>query len=219
MSSFRLPGRDNRTAVVGSTGSGKSQFAVGLLSTRDFHIRPWVIFDPKNDSLIAELDATELPRGSKPPTDPGLYVIHPLPDVDDAWVEGFMLQCWMQENIGLLIDELYMISRYSKSFKFLLTQGRSKHIEMIMCSQRPAWCHPMSFSESDFLSVFRLNKPEDRKTMQDAMSLNIKERLPQFNSYWYDVGRDKGFILTPAPSRDELIQRFRARLGRKVRMI
>jgi hypothetical protein len=219
MSAFRFPNPTNRTAIVGSTGSGKSQFATWLLSTRNIDVRPWVIIDPKGDDLIGELPCEEIMRGEKPPREPGLYVMRPLPGTDDAWLEQFLWQCWSQEDIGIYIDEGYMIPRYSKAFQALLTQGRSKNIEMIMLSQRPVRCHPMMFSESDYLVVFRLNKPQDRETMQDAMSMNINKRLPEYNSYWYDVGRDKGFTLKPAPDRDDIVEAFERYAKRRVRVL
>ena len=218
-SKFRFPGPTNRTAIVGSTGSGKSQFATWLLSTRNILDRPWVIMDPKCDDLIAELPARELGAGDKPPKQPGLYVMHPLPDVHDVWVENFMQQVWAQEDVGLYIDEGYMIPRNSRGLRALLTQGRSKHIEMIILSQRPTWCHPMIFSESDFLSVFRLNKPEDREKMEDAMSMNIEKRLPPYHSYWYDVGRNQGFTMGPVPERDQIIGSFRRFAQRTLKVI
>lgn len=175
--------------------------------------------DPKGDELIAELPTEEIPLGARPPKSPGLYVMRPIPGLHDAWIEQFMWQCWEQEDIGLYIDEGYMIPRNSKAFLALLTQGRSKHIEMIMCSQRPVWCHPMMFSESDFLQVFRLNKPQDRDTLQDAISVDIRKRLPEYYSYWYDVGRDRGFTLKPVPERDTIVEGFERFKKRRLRVL
>lgn len=221
MANFRLPDSQKRTTVAGSTGSGKTQFSVGLLSTRDYNERPWIINDPKGDELIASIGAIELPRGSKPPTVPGLYVMHPrFGDPEDmAWQERFFEQVWAQEYTGLYIDEGYMVPRNSKSFLALLTQGRSKRIEMIMCTQRPVMCHPMMFSESDFLCAFRLNKPRDRETVNEYMNVDVRNRLPEYSSYWYDVGKNTTFTLGPAPSRDEIITSFRTRLKQGTKVI
>lgn len=216
---FRFPSPQNRTTIGGSTGSGKSQFAVWFLSTRNIADRPWVIVDPKGDELIADLPVLELSPGSKPPREPGLYVIRPLPGLHDDWLEQFFWQCWVQEDIGLYVDEGYRVPRNSKAFLALLTQGRSKHIEMITCTQRPVLCHPMLFSESDFLVLFRMNKPTDRDTMSDYISASVKKRLPEYNSYWYDVGQDACFPLKPAPSRDEILDRFDRFKKRKVRIL
>ena len=87
--SVRLPKYDDRTAVIGSTGSGKTQFAVWLLSTRDFDARPWIIFDFKGDSLISEIGATEISVFGGVPKKPGLYVVRPIPELHDEQVKDF----------------------------------------------------------------------------------------------------------------------------------
>lgn len=217
--SFRLPGPTNRTSIVGSTGTGKSQFATWLLSTRNIQDRPWTIIDHKNDELISELPTQDLDISSAPPKAPGLYRINPIPEVHDEWVEKYLWQILHQEDHGVYIDEGYMIPRNSRGLKALLTQGRSKHIEMIMLSQRPAWCHPMMFSESEFLSVFRLNKLEDKQRMQGNISVDVMKRLPEYHSYWYDVGRDNGFVMKPVPDRETIIRSFDKHIKRRVTVI
>lgn len=216
---FRFPGPTSRTTIAGSTGSGKSQFGLWLAGTSLSTDRPIVIIDFKRDDLIGELPAQEIAVGEKPPRMPGLYVYRPLPDIHDEYVERFLYQCWAQEDIVLFVDESYMINRNSKAMKMLLTQGRSKHIQLFMLTQRPAFCNPWLFSESDFLSVFRLNKPGDTATLQDAISVNISKRLPEYHSYWYDVGRDRGFTLGPAPSRDDIIASFQRFAKRTVKVL
>ena len=108
---------------------------------------------------------------------------------------------WEQENCGLFIDEGYMIAK-SKAFVALLTQGRSKNIPLLTLSQRPRLVTPFAFSEADYLMIFRLSKPEDRKTMQDYVDQDISKRLPPYHSYWYDVTRDALTVLRPVPDRE-----------------
>ena len=152
----KLPTPDKRTSVIGSTGSGKTQFAVWLLSSRDFHIRPWVIFDFKGDKLIADLGAIELSVHSNPPKNPGLYIVRPLPG-DEVAVSAFLQKCWAQEYIGIYIDEGYMLPKLDRWFRACLTQGRSKLIEMIILSQRPVWMDKYVFTEANYFAVFKLS--------------------------------------------------------------
>lgn len=219
MSAFRLPKSTQRTAIVGSTGTGKSQSGLHLLSLSDLDVRPHVVIDYKRDDLIEEIGGEIWPLNGKAPTKPGLYIVQPLLDVHDDAVEALLVDIWRKGHTGLFIDEGYMIPRMSRGMKAIYTQGRSKHVSLIMLSQRPSWCNPFMFSESDFLQVFRLNKPEDTDKLQDCISFNIKKRLPEYTSYWYDVGRDKGFILEPAPGRDEIIDTFDRRLKRQVKVM
>ena len=219
----RLPTSDKRTSVIGSTGSGKTQFAVWLLSTRDFDVRPWVIFDFKGDALIEQLGATEIDVAGKPPVNPGLYIVRPLPG-DEAAVSLFLQRCWAQENIGIYIDEGYMLPKLDRWFRACLTQGRSKHIEMIILSQRPVWMDRYVFTEANFFAVFRLNSLEDRKHMRNFVEDRPEgekkrgqepKRLPDYHCLWYDVDRQQANVLSPVPDADTLISIFKKRLEKR----
>jgi len=209
-----LPTPDKRTSVVGSTGSGKTQFAVWLLSTRDFNTRPWVIFDFKGDKLIGDLGATEISVANKPPTKPGLYIVKPLPG-DEVLVSQFLMRCHQQENIGIYIDEGYMLPKLDRWFRACLTQGRSKLIEMIILSQRPVWMDKYVFTEANHFAVFKLNSIDDRKHMRNFLDGDTPNVLPKYHCLWYDVDRQQANIFKPVPSADELIFTFEKRLNNK----
>lgn len=209
-----LPTPDKRTSVIGSTGSGKTQFAVWLLSSRDFHIRPWVIFDFKGDKLIGDIGAIPISLNSKPPKSPGLYIVQPLPG-DEHLVSRFLQECWSQENIGIYIDEGYMLPKLDRWFRACLTQGRSKLIEMIILSQRPVWMDKYVFTEANYFAVFKLNSIEDRKHVSNFLDGNRPIVLPQYHCLWYDVDRQRADVFAPVPTADELISTFAKRLNNK----
>lgn len=211
---IKLPTPDKRTSIIGSTGSGKTQFAVWLLSTRDYMYRPWVVFDFKGDKLLAEIPAIELDVQSKPPIYPGIYIIRPLPG-DEPHVSLFLQQCWQQEYIGIYIDEGYMLPKLDKWFRACLTQGRSKLVEMIILSQRPVWMDKYVFTEADYFAVFKLNSLEDRKHVRNFLDGEEIKVLPKYHCLWYDVGGMQADILQPVPSADELISSFEKRLSKR----
>lgn len=210
----QLPTPDKRTSVIGSTGSGKTYFAVWLLSTRNYHVRPWVIFDFKGDELLAQLPAIEIDVNAKPPTQPGLYIVRPLPG-DEQAVSLFLQRCWAQEYIGIYIDEGYMLPKLDRWFRACLTQGRSKLIEMIILSQRPVWMDKYVFTEANFFAVFKLNSVEDRKHVANFLDGERPTVLPQYHCLWYDVNRMQANILKPVPEAEQLISVFERRLEKK----
>jgi len=213
MTSVSLPGVDARTTVVGSTGSGKTVFSVWLLSTRDIENRPWIIVDFKGDKLLASLGAKEI--GFKTvPKEPGLYILRPLPG-DEYELSDYMRRIWQQENIGVYIDEGTMIAKNDKWFRALLTQGRSKHVEMIICSQRPLWLDKYVFTESTFFSIHNINYLEDRKHLAAYLDGNIPQRLDGHKSFWYDVAGQKLTKFAPVPQPDVLSAQFRERLAER----
>jgi len=212
----KLPGMDSRTAIVGSTGSGKTFAGVWHLSKCDWNRRPWFLIDYKRDKLLSQLGATVIDPRKPLPVAPGLYLVQPMPD--DQLVD-FLWRVWSQENCGLYFDEGYMVGDRNKAFRACLTQGRSKHIQMIVLSQRPAWMDRFVFSEADFFQVFRLNDMRDYDTIQSMITVRIKERLPKYHSKWYDVGSDLGVEFGPVPSRADLLAVFKARQPRQLRTV
>jgi hypothetical protein len=214
-----LPRYDKRTAIIGSTGSGKTQLAVWLLSTRDFQHRPWIIFDFKGDALIEEINPPEINVYGAPPKKPGLYVVRPIPQRDDKAVEDFLWQIWQRGNIGVYVDEGYMLGQRNPALNACLTQGRSKHIEMMILSQRPVWMSKFVFSEANFFAVMNLTLEDDRKFVSGYVGGEKITLLPRYHSLWYSADEQEGHILKPVPSRETLLERFEQRLCRRRKVI
>lgn len=210
--SINLPNKTSRTAVIGSTGTGKTQFSVWLLS-HCFDNRPWFIFDFKGDELLDELSAKEISL-TMWPKEPGLYIIRPLPG-DDALVSDFFRKCWQNENCGIYIDEGYMVPKNDRWFRACLTQGRAKHVQMIVCSQRPVFLDKFVWTESNFFAVFNLTNGDDRKKVGEFMDGTRGKLLPPYHSLWYDVARQRSDILGPVPDAETLISVFDDRLDNK----
>jgi hypothetical protein len=210
----RLPGTDQRILVMGRTGSGKTHMGLFQLSVRDYTERPWVIMNSKNDADINAIDgAKELSLTAQVPTEPGIYIIRPRPDVDDAALLDFLWRVWEQENVGLFIDEGYMIPKNNTAFRAILTQGRSKHISMIINTQRPVYLDRFAISEADFYQVFHMNDREDRNTIGRFLpDVDLDRRLEQYHSLYYDVARDQLNEFKPAPSMSSIQTNFRTRL-------
>lgn len=211
---MRLPKDSNRLAVLGMTGSGKTVAGLWHLSLRSFNRIPWVIFDFKLDGTIAKIPRlVEIDYNKKPPSKPGLYVVRPSRHSEDE-IENFLWKIWEQENIGVFIDEGYMINRYSKALRAILTQGRSKRIPVIMLSQRPSWISPFLLSESEYLQLFFMHNPRDIKTMREWVPFN--GNLPrEYNSIYFDVAQAKVTYLSPVPNEDHILSRFDDRLPRR----
>jgi len=217
-----LPRYDKRTAIIGSTGSGKTQFAVWLLSTRDFDARPCFIFDFKGDELIGDIErlgGTEISVYSVPPKKPGIYIVRPIPERDDKAVQNFLWHLWQNENCIVYVDEGYMLGQRNSALNACLTQGRSKHIEMIILSQRPVWMSKFVFSEANFFSVMNLTLEDDRKFVSGYVGGEKINLLPPYHALWYEADRQQGAILKPVPAREILLERFEKRLSKKRRKI
>ena len=211
---MNLPKDSQRLTIIGRTGSGKTQAALWHLSLRSWDVRPWVIYDYKGDDLIAQIpDTKNLALTEPPPTKPGIYIVRPHPD-DSETVQAQLWKIWEQEGIGIYVDEGYMIcspQQPNPPFRSILTQGRSKRIPVIILSQRPVWLDRFVFSETDFYQVFALNAAKDRQTIMSYVPADLDEKLPDYHSYYYDVGANDLKVMKPVPPIEQIVGTFRRR--------
>lgn len=191
--SIRLPTKHDRLIIVGKTGSGKTLAGLWHLSVADRSI-PWVIIDYKKDASIASLNPEPLDLRTMEPGK--LYRIAPI--VNDPNIEGLLWQLWERGNVGIFIDESYMLPN-GDAINAILTQGRSKCVPVIALTQRPVFVPRFFFSEADFFQTFWLNDARDRKTVTSFQPDEVDQRLAAYNSYYYDVGHDTLSIMRPVP--------------------
>lgn len=219
-----IPDDTQRLSVIGATGSGKTQAGLWHLSERNFDTKPWVIYDFKNESLIAEIEemAFTTSLSSPPPDRPGIYVCHALPDEEEA-ISEHMRRIWEHTNIGVYVDEGYMVGNNNKGFRLLLTQGRSLHIPMITLSQRPVWMDRFVFTESEFIQVFRLQSIQDVKKVGEYVPGYEKalaaHPLKKYHSYYYNGVDNKLMRLGPVPDRDAILDMFESKLRRLKKVV
>ncbi len=185
--------------------------AMFAFAQRSWDQMPWIIVDFKHDSSLAQIPAVEMDITGPLPTEPGIYIVHPMPDQKDE-MEDFFFRVWEQENIGLFIDESYMIGQHNKGYRTVLTQGRSKHIPVIMLSQRPVAVDTFTFSEADFIQVFDLNMKKDRDTIEDFVPVDMDEVLPDYHSHYYDVAKKQVHKAAPVPPLPDILKHINARI-------
>lgn len=215
---LRFPEDTHRHAIVGATGSGKTQYAVWSMSHRNFHLMPWLIYNFKTEETIDNIPHVAHIGVDQIPTRPGVYVTNPHPSQEDE-VEAQMWAIWERGNIGVYVDEGYMVGRSNRAFRALLTQGRSKRIPMIVLSQRPVWMDRFVFSESEFYSIFRLQHRKDQRIVEEFVPTDLSERLPDFHSYYYDVGQNTTHVMKPVPKLETIYATFERRLRRHQKAI
>jgi len=215
---MNFPQDNHRHAIIGATGSGKTQAALWHLSHRNFHLMPWLIYNFKNDESIDAIPgAVHIPTNEIPDS-PGIYIAHPHPD-DTELVEAQMWAVWSRGNTGVYVDEGYMIGRNNRAFRSLLTQGRSKRIPMVVLSQRPVWLDKFVFSESEFFQVFRLQHEKDRQNVREFVPMPRDTELPDYHSYYYEVRNKNAEIVKPVPGLETILSTFGRRLSRQRRAI
>lgn len=210
---MRLPSSQQRIAIVGRTGSGKTVAGLWHLSNANYLSQPWVVIDYKGDEHINAIENAQYIGLKDTPKKPGIYIVQPEPD--DEEIFPFLTNIWRRGNTGVYIDEGYMVSenkQAEKRFRTLLTQGRSLHIPMIVLSQRPSWISRFVWTEADFYQIFHLNDDADVARVQSFLPKGAYKRLPDFHSVYYDVNKDALDYLSPVPSPDDILDSFAERL-------
>jgi len=207
---FRFPRDDEHVAILGRNGSGKTQFAVWMLSERSWDRMPWIIINSKGDDLIDAIpNTTEIGVRSSIPTSPGIYVMRPKP-IDYPTLDEFYQVAWKRKNVGIYADEGYVSTGFPW-FRACLTQGRSRTIPMVVLGQRPVWLDRFVWSEASRFAAFDLNLRDDQKTADNMIPGYREINLKPYHCVWHDVKIDRTLILTPAPDRASILRRFRER--------
>lgn len=208
---MNFPGDKDRHAIVGTTGSGKTRAALWHLSRRNYTEKPWIIYNFKDEEDIDGIPFAHPMDVDHMPTHPGIFVVRPLPHETEE-VENQMWEIWRRGNIGVYVDEGYMIGGNNRAYRALLTQGRSKRIPMINLSQRPVFMDRFVFTETQFWNVFDLQYKGDVKKVEEYIPADLSKPLPEFHSYYYDVKNRKLTIMEPVPELDEIYDTFEKRL-------
>lgn len=214
---YRLANDSQRHSIYGKTGSGKTVGGLFYLEKRSWPTKPWTIFDFKRDRIIREIPRLEeIDIRHPPPKKPGLYVVRPLPELEQGEVENYLWKVWDNEDHGIFVDESYMMGRFNKAYDSLWTQGRSKNIPIIALSQRPSWLSRFQMTESEFHQLFHLRKPEDLDRLREYMPGIPEKTRRNFHSYYYDDERDELIYLHPTPDENEILNRFDLRMRRPI---
>jgi len=209
---FQLPGAEDRTVIIGSTGDGKTVFGGWLLGEQRFDKRPWICLDFKNEELWDRVGSPPMRRlrlGDMPGKR-GLYRVYVRPDQSDE-LEDYLWKIWHRGNIGIFCDEASLLPR-SDAVKAIMRQGRSKLIPFISCTQRPVGCDPEIFSEAQYRVLFGIGDEfRDYPIIRGLFGrLDVRAPLPgRFYSYWYDVRRKELTTLKPAPDPAKTAARLR----------
>ena len=223
---FKLPGRTDRTAILGRTGSGKTTMAAFLVSHADIDKKPWVIIDYKGEQIFDDIEKadrdviTNIKTTDTAPRKPGLYRVEPIPGEDDRNITEFLWRIWERQNTGIYVDEGHLLPN-SDALKAVLVTGRSRKIPVIMISQRPVWVPREVFSESNHHVIFDLSREDDRKVAGSFVTPTGEAvpRMRDYHSLWNDVGRNRRFQMRPAPPAEQSIERIIERAPRRFRWL
>ena len=226
---IRLPGYQDRLAIFGCTGSGKTVGALWHLSHKKFDLQPWMVYNPSQDSKFDSIENAKQVDLDFVPSKPGLYVANFFPS-DKALLEANLGKVLRKGNVGVYVDEGYL-SGSSPSLFDIIIAGRKLSVPVIYLAQRPVEKQGAPIvtigANSEFVQVYELPRESDWNNILEIIperhwkrqigtleqGMEFVER--KFHSLYWD--RDKRTIhkLGPVPEVKAIVARIDERLRKK----
>ena len=225
------PHKPTQITVVGKKGSGKTELAFLLFDSYPFDR---VVVDPNHDIKVPE-DTEELEE-PVPTRWPGeafagalsedgkpkkfkTFVYYPdfgspyhLEETDRAvgLAYGHPRTC-------LFVDEAHEAAPANRTpphMRRALRQGRHRKLTLILATPRPLTVDPLVISQADWVYVFKLPNPNDRKRVAENIGWDPKSfdeavfALGEYEYLRYDAARDDLAHFPPLPA--DVIRHHRA---------
>lgn len=102
--------------------------------------------------------------------------------------DNFFNWVFARQNTILWIDELMSIGtvhKYPMGLHKLMIMGRSKHIGVWSCTQRPSGIPTIVPANSKYFFVFNLYLNADRKKMVETTGFDELMTLPEGHNFWF----------------------------------
>jgi len=225
------PHKAIQVAVVGKKGSGKTELAWLLFESYPFDR---VLVDPNQDIQV-DPETTEDLEEPIPTRWPGQTVealderrerrqrrtLRYVPDFGSPEyreeLDRAVGLAYGHPRTLLFVDEAHEAApagRTPPHMRRALRQGRHRHLSMILATPRPVTVDPLVLSQADWVYVFKLPNPNDRKRVAETIGWDPKSfdeavfDLGPFEHLRYDAARDDLAHMPAIPP--ELIKHHRA---------
>lgn len=207
------PHKATHIAVFGRKGSGKSVLAQRFWDSYPFDrlvidptgdVDP---HDPKADELTVPLPLRWPSKVDDERTtlrfhaDPGSASYQDELDeaVQLAFTHGHCL-LWVDE-----IGELTSANKTPPAMRRVLQQSRHRHLSTLFCGPRPIDINPLVISQADYLALFEMPNPADRKRVADNIGFDLgefeeaHELLVDHGYLWWDTVHRELEVRPPLP--------------------
>lgn len=185
--------KPTQVAVVGKKGQGKTELAYLLFDSYPYDR---VLIDPNGDIKCPEgtidLDPDDIPvRWPSPPREmlpghhpPKYQTLRFVPDFHDpdylAQIDRVVGLAYgaADRKTMLFVDEAHEAAPAGKTpphMRRALRQGRHHRLSMILATPRPLTVDSLVLTQADWVYVFRLPNPNDRKRVAETIGWDPKD--------------------------------------------
>jgi hypothetical protein len=210
---------DERWAIVGKTGSGKSVFARWIDAQYYRAGWPIVIIDPKKryvDTSVGETYASTPSEATiaRPFRNDGTLVegcrvqiyLPTFPAIRDTTLDKLLFSVLEHGGMVLHIEDLSQMATESKwplGFSANLQDGRAADIVMLNLAQQPVGIPTAIAKNTENFAFFRLVSPVDRARAAAYIGderLTQGRPIPQRYFWYYREGADRATLMSPLTS-------------------
>lgn len=174
-------GADERLAIIGATGSGKTVVAKYLLerTTRA------IVVDPKH---TFELESFKVTKGKPFFRKKQYHMIYRPSMARDKELAELLIYFWHQGDTIIYIDELSTISEGYPGTIAVLSEiartGRERNVGLWVTMQRPRYVPKLFLTEAEQMFVFALRNGEDRLYVAGYAGEEVKRPIEKYQ-FWY----------------------------------
>lgn len=214
---FRLR-PDERWAIIGKSGSGKSIFARWIDYQYFLAHWPIVIVDPKKryvDAALGDSYSTDPAKSTvsspyritdghfNPDARVQIY-LPTFPAINDPVLNKLFFQLLERGGVVLHIEDMSQVANESKSpmgLTALMTDGRAAEVVMLMCAQRPVGIPRNMIDQAENFVFFRMPDIDDRTRASKILGDKRVERtiLPKRYFWYLHEGDDFPTKFAPLP--------------------
>ena len=163
MSEVGLPGPDERSVLIGDTGSGKSVFAERASALyQEVH---YLDYKGELTPQVPEFRRTDDLRVAWRLR--GHVLIRPrLSQTGRPWAQWYLSQMLRRRrDVLILVDEVYLLggmnhSSYPPALAQIAVTGRSKHLPLMVGIQRPKFAPTVLFAQANHWYVWPLGEED-----------------------------------------------------------
>jgi len=206
---------NDRVAIFGGTGSGKSVLAHALL--RSIPSGWWKMIIDVTDSIneptaLTFYDPLDIPWDKVSEGDDATWTMRFVPDINAALydqISALYMEIYEHGACWVWLDEANEVSTAHKTafgLRKVLLQGRKAWIGHVACTPRPADISKSIVTQSQYLICFSLVDFDDRQRMSRYIGMTpdeFDEALAELDAYeylFYDVAMRTLYHVPPVPT-------------------
>lgn len=198
---------NERVAVAGKTGSGKTHLTNELIWSRFrraiFYDWKWQHYKELNAPVVHTIEDVE--SAIHDPQIPKFVYAPKRKDRDDFNYLCYL--AWEEGNYHLIADELKgvyqdngWVAGITEYHEMIMTRGRQKGVGMTNVSQRPKGIPLESMSEAEHFFSFRLNLKDDRDRIGQIIGSEHQHKARELKGHsfiYYNVEMEEPRVCSP----------------------